>query len=81
MLAAALNGKMSIEFGLGMLNPGAYLTQAKKTSEYYYPYMFFMRHSLNDIREGAELQGTGRFVIPGFLRWRVVAVFHPVVEM
>jgi hypothetical protein len=39
----ALNGKTSIGFGLGTLNPGAYLIQAKKTSEYYYPYMFLTR--------------------------------------
>lgn len=39
----AVNGKTSVGFGLGTLNPGEYLIQSKKTSEYYYPYMFLTR--------------------------------------
>ncbi|HLK19158.1 MAG TPA: alginate export family protein [Bryobacteraceae bacterium] len=39
----AVNGKTSVGFGLGTLNPGEYLIQSKKTSEYYYPFVFLTR--------------------------------------
>jgi hypothetical protein len=43
MAVIAMNGKTSFGIGVGILSPGAYLIQTKKTSGFVYPYLMFTR--------------------------------------